>query len=86
METENVGRINTKTRLQVLSGARFEHVGRWERGWYYSLFSMLKDQLPALNEPETNPLVGIEGSRDEEEPPPFMIAGEDEDDDIDIEL
>ena len=31
-------------------------------------------------------LVGIEGSRDEEEPPPFMIAGEDEDDDIDIEL
>ena len=47
---------------------------------------MLKDQLPAVNEPETNPLVGIEGSRDEEEPPPFMIAGEDEDDDIDIEL
>ena len=32
------------------------------------------------------PLVGIEGSRDEEEPPPFMIAGKDEDDDIDIEL
>lgn len=40
----------------------------------------------SLNEPEINPFVGIEGSRDEKEPPPFMKADEDEEDDIDIEL
>lgn len=49
-------------------------------------FSMLKDQLPALNEPEINPFAGIEGPHDEEELPPFKVVDQDEDDDIDIEL
>ena len=49
-------------------------------------FSMLNDQLPALNESEINQFAGIEGPQDEEELPPFMIADEDEDDNIDIEL
>ena len=47
---------------------------------------MLKDQLPALNEPEINPFAGIEGPHDEEELPPFKVVDQDEDDDIDIEL
>ena len=49
-------------------------------------FSLLKNQLLALNESEINPFAGIEGSQDEEELPPFMVVDEDEDDDIDIEL
>ena len=38
-------------------------------------FSMLKDHLPALNEPEINPFASIEGPQDEEELPPFMVVG-----------
>ena len=49
-------------------------------------FSMFKDQLPALNEPEINPFVGIEGPQDEEQLPLFMVVDEDEDNDIDIKL
>ena len=47
---------------------------------------MLKDQVLALNEPEKNPFTGIEGPRDEEELPAFMVVDEDEDDNIDNEL
>ena len=49
-------------------------------------FSMLKDQLPALNEPKINPFEGIEGPQDEGEHPPFMVVDKDEDDDTEIEL
>ena len=47
---------------------------------------MLKDRLPALNEPETNPFADTEWQQDEEKLPPFMVVDEDEDDDTDIEL
>ena len=46
-------------------------------------FSMLKDQLPALNEPKVNPFASMDGSQDEEELPLFMVV---EDDHIDIEF
>ena len=46
-------------------------------------FSMLKDQLLALNEPKVSPFAGMDGLQDEEELPLFMVL---QDDHIDIEL
>ena len=48
-------------------------------------FPILKDQLPTLNEPETNPFTVIEG-QSEEEVPSFILVDEDEEGDADIEI
>ena len=48
-------------------------------------FSVLKDQLPTLNEPETNPFTVIEG-QSEEEVPSFILVDEDEEGDVDRNL